>query len=208
MRNFLKWTCIVFFGIVAINAMSPSSSDNKARASTSSSPGKSSTDRAIDKAVKSLNEWAVFTHVDEMTGKKWANAQMKSLGFPADEMNFPYNDTHSRIIFGCNGKSEWLLIKFNNAPNLNNTETKDGYDRIVARVRYDDALDTATLTQTWGEARLNFVYPAANIKRIMASKQMRLELSWHGESSKTVFFYSLGGSSQGISEARKVCAAA
>jgi len=50
-------------------------------------------------------------------------------------MSFPYNDVYAYLGIGCDGKSEWVYVGFNEAPNLNNDDTKDGYNLIQTRIK-------------------------------------------------------------------------
>lgn len=105
---------------------------------------------------------------------------------------------------GCEKGSEWVYIGFSQAPNLINTETRDGYNLIETRIKWDDNIATATLTQEWGKKFLHFSNDKDALSRIAAAKVAKLELNWHGEQA-AYFEFSLNGSSKAISEIRAKC---
>ena len=39
------------------------------------------------------------------------------------------------------------IRRLNSAPNLSDTETEDGYNRIKTRVKWDNSIESVTLTQ-------------------------------------------------------------
>jgi hypothetical protein len=144
--------------------------------------------------------WDVSLSKDEMTGEKSAYAS-SSATFPTEIMDFPYSDTKAWLGVGSDGNSEWVYVGFNNSPNLNNTDTQDGYNLIRTRIKWDDEVENVTITQDWGSKFLHFRNDKLIIKKIAKSNSVLLELDWHGE-GKVYFKFSLKGSSSALKKMR------
>lgn len=152
---------------------------------------------------KAVSSWRTHVSKDEMTGKKSSYANSISVS-STQEMDFPYHDVKAWIGVGCNGSNEWVYVGFTKSPNLNNDETEDGYNLIKTRIKWDDRVDTATLTQDWGDKFLSFSYDKPAISNILKSNSVMLELNWHG-SGRTFFKFPLNGSSAAIKTIRQNC---
>lgn len=119
-------------------------------------------------------------------------------------MQWPYHNTESWIGYGCGKDAEWLFLGFSDAPNLTNTDVRDGYHLFDTRVRIDNNVETAWFTQDWGSAFLGFKDDAPWIEKIMRGSTFRVELKWHG--TQGVYFeYDLTGSASSIRQARSNC---
>ena len=127
-------------------------------------------------------DWIPNQNKNEMTGVEnfyiftnWASAK-----YP---MSFPYNKTESLIGIACNKNSFWAYFNFTKAPNITNDETKDGYNKIITRIKFDDNLENIGLTQDWGSKSLFIENVNAFLKSIENTNEITLELSWYGNSS-------------------------
>ena len=123
---------------------------------------------------------------------------------PMQSMKFPYTNTKAQLAAGCNNKSEWIYFNFSASPNLTNDETKDGYNKVTARIRWDDQLQKTALTQEWGASSLHFSNTKKAFNNTTSSKKAILELHWHGQN--TVFFeFNLNGSKLAIKKMKARC---
>jgi len=148
-------------------------------------------------------QWYTKRDKDEMTGEQSNYAHSPSTT-ATEPMDFPYGGTKAWFGVGCSGPNEWVYIGFSNEPNLNNTTTEDGYNRINTRIKFDDKIKNVTLTQEWGDKFLNFTYGSEIIPKLIKSNTVLLELDWHGEGS-TYFRFSLDGSAKAIEKIRQRC---
>ena len=124
---------------------------------------------------------------------------------PLKLMSFPYQNVVSWMGYGCSKDSEWAYIGFSGAPNLNDTETEDGYNSIVTRIKWgNDEVNKIRLTQDWGEKFIHFVDDESSIRNIMNNSSVLLELNWHGQGN-VHFKFSLDGSTKAINSAQKAC---
>ena len=147
--------------------------------------------------------WTVLSDEDKMTGEVSAYA-VSSYVSPLEEMSFPYNDIKSWIGFGCDKKSEWAYIGFSEQPILTNSRTRDGYNLITERTKWDDQVFSMQFSQTWGSKFLHYMMDEEAILKILTESTMLLELHWYSQG--TVYFqYSLEGSSKAINDARNIC---
>lgn len=148
-------------------------------------------------------EWKTSFSKDEMTGDFSAYAISPDAG-STKTMSFPYSDINAWIGIGCNKKSEWVYIGFNSSPNLQDTETKDGYNLIRTRVKWNDSIEGITMIQDWGGKYLHFTDAETVISKISQSKNILLELNWYGQ-GKVYFKFSADGSSSALQEIRMQC---
>ena len=160
---------------------------------------------ATFKHDKSRPSWSTSTSKDKMTGKFSAYASSPTV-YPSEKMGFPYHDVNSWMGVGCNGNSTWAYFGFSVSPNLSGDETRDGYNVIRTRVRWDKSVRYALLTQDWGSKFLHFREDDGAIGHIASSNKALLELQWHGQ-QKSYFEYPLNGSSKAIAEIRAKCKA-
>jgi len=155
------------------------------------------------------SEWRLSKAVDNFDGEIHWYASSKRIR-PDTRMSFPYGGTRSELKYGCsngpNGFSEWAFFWFSNSPNLINDEIQDGYDIHKARSKWDDSIETITLTQTWGEDILHFRYDDWGINAMKNHDRAMLELQWF-EEGRVTFTYSLIGAKETIEEARANCVA-
>lgn len=193
------WLVLIFIVFIVYSvSQSPTSSVNSAYSSNSA---QNST--VTQKKVPPKPTWTNSTSKDKMTGKLSAYAS-SPISFPTRKMEFPYGDVHAWLGVGCDKKKEWVYVGFNSAPNLANTETKDGYNLIETRIKWDGAVKNVTLTQDWGASFIHFRNGKSAISRVVSSKIALLELQWHGQQS-TYFEFSLNGSSAALKKIRAKC---
>lgn len=155
-------------------------------------------------SVPAAPSWRNTTSRDEMTGEQSVYAVSPRVTSNT-AMEFPYQNTQAWLAVGCDSDSEWAYFGFTNAPNLNNTDTEDGYNIVRTRVRWDNAVETTTFTQRWGDSFLHFRKGDSAIANIAAANSVMLELNWHGQ--RPVYFeVTLNGSSGAITAMREQCA--
>lgn len=199
------WFVLLTFigcGVWIYHMANPSSGSQVTSTATSSTSG-TETSRKTEKATPKPR-WRSFESRDEISGKKSAYAASpRSSSMRA--MSFPYHGTAAWVGFGCDSKSEWAYVGFSEAPNLNDTETQDGYNVVKTRVRWDDTVISETFTQKWGDAFLSFQNDNQAIQRIVSGNNVLVELDWHGQKRSVLFPLTLRGSSNAISEARQKC---
>lgn len=150
--------------------------------------------------------WRVSDSVDEMTGEQSFYSISQKIP-PTNQMSFPYDDVVAWIGVGCSGTEEWAYIGFSTAPNLTNDETKDGYDKIYTRIKWDDSIDNATFLQDWGDNFLNFYdFQGASemINKLQNHGTLLLELEWYGEGN-VYFKFPLEGAKESINSIRIKC---
>lgn len=186
---------LIIFGVYAAN-MSPSPSSSGAN-SGSSNKSKPAAIKAPDPT------WGNTRSKDEMTGKQSSYATSPTVA-PKAPMAFPYQGTTAWLGVGCDKGSEWAYIGFSKAPNLNNTETEDGYNIIKTRFKWNEAVETVTLTQKWGAEFIHFQNDRDAISRIASASAAVLELDWHGQ-RPVHFEFPLRGSSAALSKMRNEC---
>ncbi|MBU8849708.1 MAG: hypothetical protein KOO64_09200 [Desulfobacterales bacterium] len=150
-----------------------------------------------------FGQWATSVSKDEMTGEQSSYAHSPSTA-ATKQMSFPYGDTKAWIGVGCNGKQEWAYVGFTKSPNLSDTTTKDGYNQIRARIKWDDKVESVTLTQDWGASFIHFRNAKAVISKLAGSNTTLLELNWYGI-GPTYFRFSLSGSSAALAKIRREC---
>lgn len=201
--SLFTWLVLIFIGLIAYGvSQSPSTTSTSSAKSTA---GPASSQKAeVAKTVKPPKpSWAVFTSKDEMTGKFSAYASSPR-ALPSKRMSFPYGDVESWMAVGCDSENEWVYFGFNSAPNLAKDETKDGYNLIETRIRWNDQVEDVSLTQDWSAKFIHFRDDKAAASSIAASSTALLELQWHGQ-QQTYFEYSLNGSAKAIAEIRAKC---
>lgn len=142
------------------------------------------------------NGWYTSVSKDEMEGTKTWYAFSPNVK-PTEQMGFPYGNIKAWIGIGYDGESEWVYVGFNKSPNLSDSETKDGYDLIYTRIKWDDKVKNVTLTQDWGAKFIHFRNARAIVSKIANSNTVLLELDWYGE-GKVYFRFPLGGSAAAI----------
>ena len=147
--------------------------------------------------------WYSFTSKDEMTDKSSAYAVSVKVT-SSSPMEFPYKNTQAWLGVGCNSSNEWAYFAFSIAPNINDTDTQDGYDVIQTRIRWDRTVEKVRLTQKWGDNALHFIDDQTAVTKIAGASSVMLELDWHGQRS-VHFEIPLSGSAKAIADMRKNC---
>ena len=138
-----------------------------------------------------------------MTGKRSAYATSEVVA-PTRQMDFPYSDVKAWLGVGCDGESEWAFVGFKGGVNLADTESRDGFNVINTRIRWDAAVSEVRLTQKWGANFLHFADKRQVIAKVSSASSVLLELEWHGQ-RPTFFEFPLRGSSEALREMRGRC---
>jgi hypothetical protein len=149
------------------------------------------------------SQWEVLTSVDKMTGVRKIFAISPTVA-PTERMDSPYQDVTAWLGVGCDGKSEWAYAGFSTSPNLTDTDTEDGYNKVRTRIKWDGAVQNVTLIQKWGSKVLNFDDERQAIPKMAGSNSALLELSWYGQ-SHPYFSFPMDGAAASIAEMRKQC---
>lgn len=192
---------LIIFGVYAASVTTEPSSNSSSRTNSASESGSKSKSEA---AAAPKPTWGNSRVKDEMTGKGSSYAASPTVVSKA-AMDFPYQGTTAWLGVGCDKDSEWAYVGFSKAPNLNDTETKDGYNLITTRFKWDSTVETVTLTQKWGAEFLHFRDDRNIIPRIASASVAVLELDWHGQ-RPVHFEFPLRGSSAALSKMRNECA--
>jgi len=149
------------------------------------------------------SDWTASQSKDEMTGNEtfyiftdWAS--------PKYPMSFPYAQTKSIIGIGCSKYGIVSYFNFTSKPNITKAETKDGFNEIITRIKFDNTLEDIKLTQKWGSKSLSVYNEKAFIKSLENTNEVLLELNWYGNSS-VYFKYYTDESSQAIKSLKSKC---
>lgn len=199
--SLFTWLVLIF--IIFIVYVANQSPTSKVSSKSSNSQHNNLSTMSAKKVAPPKPSWTTSTSKDKMTGKMSAYAS-SPIAKPIKKMEFPYSDVHAWLGVGCNNENEWVYIGFNNAPNLANTETEEGYNVIRTRIKWDNEIEGVVLTQDWGASFIHFRNDNSAISKIAASSSALLELQWHGQQS-TYFEFSLNGSSGALKEIRGKC---
>lgn len=200
-----KKTSLFTWMVLIVIVISVYSSLNDTGTSTSSaSTAKSSNVKTIEPVKVTQPRWDTSRSKNEMTGKNSSYAHSPST-FSTKPMSFPYSDVKAWLGIGCDSDSEWAYIGFNEAPNLNDDETEDGYNAITTKIKWDESIEETYLTQKWGAEFLHFKFDTSAIEKIQKNNKVLLSLQWHGQG--TVYFdFTLRGSSAALKKIRSECA--
>lgn len=153
-----------------------------------------------------MASWVVKSDTDRLSGVVEEYAVSDHVA-PMDGMEFPYQDVESWLAVSCNtGKEKTAYIGFSESPNIINAATKDGYNVIKTRIRWDGVIEggdirVTVLTQEWGSRFLFFGPDKDAPAEMLISEEdsMTLELNWFGN-GKVYFKYSLAGSTQAMNQ--------
>lgn len=201
--SLLTWLVLIIIVIFVYSASKTPTSNTTNVTTNAESSNFTKPKEVVKKSSPPKPSWSTSTSKDEMTGKFSAYAHSPKAK-PSKKMSFPYSDVYSYIGIGCDSDSEWVYFGFNGAPNLTKDETKDGYNSIKTRVRWDKEVEDVALTQDWGSKFIHFRNYSSAISSISASKTALLELQWHGQ-QPVYFNFTLNGSSKALSEIRALC---
>jgi len=154
-----------------------------------------------------VGAWTISEQVDEMTGVRTyylISRPVKS----TKPMGFPYEGTTAQLIVGCDKGDKWVYIYFSSAPNLLDTETKDGYSELETRMKFDDEIESVSFKQDWGSHSLVFEFPELDniIPNLIRSRIALLELHWYGEGN-VYFKFPLYGFHKALKVMEKKCSA-
>lgn len=175
--SLFTWLVFLFiiFVVYAANqnsTLTSSYSNSKIKLSDTTNSINSETPK---KVISPKPSWATSTSKDKMTGKFSAYASSPTV-YLSKIMSFPYSDVNSWMGIGCDSKNEWVYFGLNSAPNLTKDETKDGYNLIETRIKWNDQLENVTLTQDWGAKFIHFRNDSSVMSKIVASSSALLEL--------------------------------
>ena len=145
--------------------------------------------------------WDTSISKDEMTDKGSAYASSPIVA-PIKTMGFPYSDVKAWLGIGCNNSAKWVYVGFTTAPNLNNTQTEDGYNNISTKIKFNDEVESISLTQDWGSKFLHFQNDEKIIAKIEKANSLLLKLNWHGSGS-VYFKFPLKDSSNALKKITK-----
>lgn len=197
-------TWIALAAVIFVVYVTSTSSDKNSSTASSVSPSSTAvSDKPKAPTAPKEPQWSSFDSTDEMSGEGSAYATSPRVS-PVQRMGFPYADVQAWVGVGCDKSSQWAYVGFTGAPNLNDTETQDGYNLIKTRVKWGDSLVKETLTQKWGAKVLHFRNKGPAIQKIAGSTSMLLELKWHGQGAAH-FDFPLKGSSKAIAEMKATC---
>jgi hypothetical protein len=154
--------------------------------------------------IPAYAEWDTSISRDEMTGKILAQAHSLIVA-PTKKLASPYNNLKAVLAIVCDKTDEWVYVNFTMAPNLSNTETKDGYSDISTRIKWDDKVEDITLSQDWGAKSIHFDNDKEIVLKITKSNFVLLELNWYSL-GKVYFKFPLAGSSAALKTIRSECA--
>ena len=87
---------------------------------------------------------------------------------------------------------------------LNNTQTEDGYNNISTKMKFNDEVESISLTQDWGSKFLHFQNDEKIIAKIEKANSLLLKLNWHGSGS-VYFKFPLKDSSNALKKITKEC---
>lgn len=152
-------------------------------------------------SIVSASEWHTSSSKDEMSGDEswYAHSPRTTSNNP---MGFPYDGTKAWLGVGTDGNSEWAYIGFTTEPNINNTETKDGYSAFTTRVKWNDDVSRMDFTQEWGSRFVHFVEDENAISKMIQNNKVLLEIDWYGEGN-IYFEFTLDGSADAIKKIRE-----
>lgn len=154
--------------------------------------------------LQASDSWYTKSDINEMTGKEYHYALSPRTN-TTRKLPFPNNDLQSWIYVGCHESYKWSGFGFTSAPNIADDRTKDGYNLIDTRVKWDEEIKYDTFKQKWGS---RFIESERNsrvmIERLKIYDQALLELDWYHHGN-VYFRYNLKGSVQAISEIQEKC---
>ncbi len=208
--SLLSWLVAGIMAVLMFNFITSDPSGNTSSTSSTSSGSSSTSDAGASVAASSnaqpevkAPEWESFESSDEMTGDRSAFAVSPN-SVPTQKMGFPYGDVEAWLGVGCDSSSEWAYIGFNQAPNLNDGEIKDGYQNFRVRVRWDENVVFETLRQKWSADFIHFYNDNSVIQKMGSASSAMVELNWHGEGAVR-FPFTLNGSSKALQDIRGKC---
>lgn len=166
-------------------------------------PGYQEQPTSIEPSKPVVPVWTSRSQKDQMTGDIRGVALSPNAG-PTQKQDFPLHNLLAWLNVNCSGSREWAAIGFTSPPNLIDDETRDGYNLIQTRLRWDSTIHETTLLQEWGSDFLQFDEDAVAIQRIQAGETVLLELNWYSH-GRIYFEFDLTGSSAAIAEMRRIC---
>lgn len=148
-------------------------------------------------------QWEVTFSQDEMTGD-FSAYTTSPFTKPLKQMDFPYSQVKSWIGVGCDGDSYWVYLGFNSEPHISRDETRDGFDYIRTRIKWDDEVLSTGLSKEWGARFIHFNKDDEALSKIKSSHKLKVELSWYKEGMQ-YFEYDLSGAKSSIEEIMAEC---
>ena len=140
--------------------------------------------------------WSTIRLVDEF-GDTTGRAAVSKWTSPRQGMSFPYSGVEGRIIVNCDN----VWFRFNDQPNLTNTEPQSGgYSTMSVRYRADGGRDgTWSAVQQWGgnDISVSGRDNSGAVSVISGASEVSIVLPWYG-SGNVVFQWNLSGSTNAI----------
>lgn len=137
--------------------------------------------------------WTAWSDEDPMDGTERTGIS-SAWTSPLSPMGFPYREVRAVAGIACDSG---VYFRFTTAPNLSGDETRNGYNTIKLRVKFDDdPILHEPFTQDWGSDQL---FPKRRSpedelhKGLLAKNRAMLEVPWRRE-GKVVFRFDLAGS--------------
>ena len=155
------------------------------------------------------SSWTNDSKKDRMVGGTTLFAMSPTIQAES-KMDFPYSTTKSNLVIGCKNGEQFAYFWFSNSPNLNNTQTEDGYSKVQTRIKIGKNIKKIGFIQDWGGKSLSISNYSSSINNnefvemLKKTNSVLLELNWHGNGT-TYFQYSLKGSSNAISSMQDDC---
>tara|TARA_B110000967_G_C18485596_1_gene364273 strand:+ start:73 stop:591 length:519 start_codon:yes stop_codon:yes gene_type:complete len=112
----------------------------------------------------SNSEMSHSTSENEFKGTK-SHYIMTELVGPNKPLSFPYADTLSSLIVGCQDNKYWAYIYFNEV-NLTDGKTNDGYSLFTLEVKAGGSFTNIFATQNFGAKILDFNMTSSDKKQI------------------------------------------
>jgi hypothetical protein len=166
----------LFIGIVVLAIIGGFPSNDEPSSSYSSPSTQPAVNSKLKPAAKPSPpnpSWGSVTSKDKMTGVVSGFATSKKVS-AEPRMSFPYSGVEAWMGVGCKGNTKWAYFGFSTSPNLDDTETEDGYNTIRERIKWDDQVQYTSLFQEWGATSIHFDNGSAAIAKIMASNSVLL----------------------------------
>ena len=145
---------------------------------------------------KETPKWRTINLTSEF-GEIASKAAVSEWAIPLRQMDFPYQDVRARIFVECDA----VWFRFDDDPNLTDSEVGDGYSTHRVRYRLDggDEIRTWRGNQRWGGTDINLRDSASAVAAISRGDRLDVVFNWYGEGN-VVFQWELSGSTKAIKD--------
>lgn len=159
-------------------------------------------------SVVTLNaQWYVSSEIDEMEGKKSCTAKSIDV-ISTKEMNFPYRNTKSHIIYTVDGKGNELLgFGFTKGPNIIGENFRNGQKVTTRRVKFDDQIKQYTMFRPISGKVVyvdTMIMGRDFIPNLRTSSTLLTEFNWY-RLGNVYFKHKTDGFEKAYLEAREKC---